>query len=113
MIGSIEEMHYYLKEQLKIADNTMYQELLTPQIDFILNVAEDTLIKMIAFPLYNPVPNFQISERVINSINTVLVDAKEIDTNVQSFDKNNVLYKLPINCKYFFNFYSRLFLTHN
>ena len=58
MLGSIEEMHYYFNEQLKAADNSTYQQFLVPQIDFLFNVAQDVYVKMIAFPLYNPIPKF-------------------------------------------------------
>lgn len=101
MLDSIEDMHYYFNEQLKAADNPMYQQFLVPQIDFLLNVAEDVYIKMIAFPLYNPIPKFELTSRVKNNIYTLVVDAKEKDTNVSKYDDNSYLYKIPENCKYF------------
>lgn len=101
MLGSIEEMHYYFNEQLKAADNSTYQQFLVPQIDFLFNVAQDVYVKMIAFPLYNPIPKFELTSRVRNNIYTLVVNAAVKDTNVTKYDDTSYLYKLPTDCQYF------------
>ena len=91
-------MHYYFNEQLKTADNEQYQELLVPQIDFLFNVAQETLIKMVAFPLYNPVPNFELTNRVKSIVRPLVVNSNTEDIKVVKYDDNSYLYTLPDNC---------------
>lgn len=83
---TIEEMTYYFNEQLKNADNESYQQYLQPQIDFILNVAQETFIKMIAFPLYNPYPTFEATNRVKNAITPLVMNTQSFDVIKQSTD---------------------------
>lgn len=97
---NIEEMHYYFDEQLKIADNSNYQELSVPQKDFLFNVAEEMYVKMIAFPLYNPLPKFELNDRLKNNIHTLVVNLNT-PQQVSKFDTDVYIYKLPEDCRYF------------
>ena len=96
----IVEMHYYFDEQLKIADNNLYQELDIPQKDFLLNVAEETYVKMIAFPLYSPALKFEITDRTRNNIQSIIVNSDQVETVFERKD-SSYLYKLPADCRYF------------
>lgn len=91
-------MRYYINEQLKNADNENFQELLIPQIDFILNVAQEHLIKMVAFPLYNPLPQFELTHRIKSILQPIVINSKTVDTNVVKYDNTSYLYKIPNDC---------------
>lgn len=69
---TIQEMHYDFKMKLNKIDSQQYRNLRIPEIDWLLNEAQEIFIKNVAFPR---VPNhlgFETSQRTVDDIRTIV-----------------------------------------
>lgn len=85
---NIKEMHYDFKMKLNKVDSQQYSNLLIPEIDWLLNEAQEYFIKTIAEPRFHTYHGFEKSQRNIDDIR-VLVRSN------QCFDVINNIVKLP------------------
>lgn len=71
---TIEEMHYDFKMKLNKVDSQQYKNLLIPEIDWTLNEAQELFVKMVAQPRIKSYLGFEMNQRNIDDIRTVVVD---------------------------------------
>lgn len=90
---TIKEMHYDFKKKLNKIDSQQNRNLLIPEIDWLLNEAQRIFVKLVAEPRLKSHLGFEISQRNIDDIRT-LVTNKCLDIH------NNVI-SLPIDYWYF------------
>ena len=100
----IDEMHYDLKLKLNKLDSNQYRNLLVPEIDWVLNEAETIFIKSIAQPRFRKNLGFEMNQRTIDDIRTVVVN--QVDTNgscvvATKLDDESYLAPLPDNYWFF------------
>ncbi len=70
----IRAMHYDLKVKLNKVDSQQYRNLRVPEIDWLLNEAQEVFIKMIAQPRIKNGFGFETSQRSIDDIRTIVVN---------------------------------------
>lgn len=69
---TIQEMHYDLKSKFNKVDSQKNRNLLIPEIDWVLNEAQEIFKKIVAFPRYRTLLGFETSTRNTESIRTVV-----------------------------------------
>lgn len=88
---TIEEMHYDFKVKFNKVDSQNNRNLLIPEIDWLLNEAQEIFVKAIAEPrLPNSYLGFETSQRTIDDIRTIVVPDVErtVTNNVASLPDN-------------------------
>lgn len=91
-------MHYDFKKKLNKVDSQKYRNLKVPEIDWTLNEAYNIFIKSIISPrTYNGL-GFEVGQRSINDIRTLVVNKHEVIPTV--FDSKSCTVGLPENYKY-------------
>jgi hypothetical protein len=70
------EMHYDFKQKFNKIDSNQNRDLLVPEIDWQLNEAQEVFVKMIAQPRLKSQLGFEINQRTIDDIRTIVVDQK-------------------------------------
>ena len=73
------EMHYDFKQKLNKIDSQKYRDLIVPEIDWKLNEAQEVFVKVIAQPRLQSQLGFEINQRTINDIRTIVIDQKPVD----------------------------------
>ena len=77
---TVGEMHYDFKKKLNKVDSQQYKNFLIPEIDWVLNEAQDLFIKMITKPRLRSYLGFEKNQRCIDDIrNIVIKDMKILD----------------------------------
>ena len=71
---TIEEMHFDFKMKLNKVDNQENRNLLIPEIDWILNEAQELFVKMIAKPRLRSNLGFEKSQRIIDDIKNIVIN---------------------------------------
>ena len=75
---TIQEMHYDVKMKLNKADSQQYRNLIIPQIDWILNEAQELFVKMIAEPRIASQYGYEIGQRTWMDIRSIVEEEKKI-----------------------------------
>ena len=70
---TIKEMHYDFKNKINKVDSQQYRGLRIPEIDWILNEAQEIFIKRVAFPRVTSLLGFEKSQRNIDDIRPIVV----------------------------------------
>lgn len=99
---TVGDMHYDLKMKFNKVDSQQYRNLLVPEIDWVLNEAQEVFIKMIAEPRLR-MPGLEMNQRTIDDIRTVVKD-QFIDGDgivPSDIDTSRWLVTLPSNYMYF------------
>lgn len=92
---TVQEMHYDFKMKLNKIDSEQYRNLRVPEIDWLLNEAQEFFIKSVAFPR---VPNhlgFETSQRTIDDIRTIVVDNKQLEKDLINSEDKQKVFVLP------------------
>jgi hypothetical protein len=92
---TVQEMHYDFKMKLNKIDSEQYRNLRVPEIDWLLNEAQEFFIKSVAFPR---VPNhlgFETSQRTIDDIRTIVVDNKQLKKDLINSEDKQKVFVLP------------------
>lgn len=90
------EMHYDFKQKLNKIDSQKYRNLLVPEIDWKLNEAQEIFVKAIAQPRLANQIGFEVNQRTINDIRTIVIDQKPADGIVPTvFDESSFIAILP------------------
>jgi hypothetical protein len=93
---TIGEMHYDFKQKLNAIDSQKYTGLKVPEIDWKLNEAQEVYVKIIADPEENSKIGFEVDQRSIDDIRTVVIDQQPADYIVaQVFDESSYFIPLP------------------
>ena len=91
---TIKDMHYDFKKKLNKIDSQQNRNLLIPEIDWSLNEAIEIFIKSIAEPRTKTYFGFELNQRSIDDIRTLVV-------NNQCLIVNNNIVTLPDNYLHF------------
>lgn len=78
---TIKEMHYDFKKKLNKIDSQQYKNLLVPEIDWVLNEAQELFVKMVAKPRMRSYLGFEINQRTIDDIRTLVVNNQCLDVS--------------------------------
>jgi hypothetical protein len=69
----IEDMHYDFKLKFNKVDSQSYRNLRVPEIDWILNEAQELFVKMVAKPRMKNSLGFETSQRTIDDIRPLVI----------------------------------------
>lgn len=75
----IKAMHYDYKKKLNKVDSQQHRNLRIPEIDWVLNEAQEIFIKLIAEPRLKNHLGFEVNQRTIDDIRTIVVSEKQSD----------------------------------
>ena len=90
---NIKEMHYDLKSKLNKLDSQQYRNLKVPEIDWKINEAIELFVKIVAEPKYGTRLGFEISQRVIDDIRSLVVNSETLTKGAE--DTETVVFSLP------------------
>jgi len=96
---NIKEMHYDFKQKLNKIDSQQYRNLKVPEIDWKLQEGIDLFTKIVAEPKYATRLGFETSQRVIDDIRTLVINAKSLvagDTTPLT-----AIFELPADYQYY------------
>ena len=88
-------MHYDIKMKVNKVDSQSYRNFLIPQLDWILNEAQELFIKMIAMPRnINSLSGFELNQRTIDDIKTLVreLDIIAPQSNIVPLPQNYMFY---------------------
>jgi len=90
------EMQYDYKQKLNKIDSQKYRNLKVPEIDWKLNEAQELLIKMILEPRLKSQVGFEMNQRTIDDVRTIVIDQKPADYITSlSYDSTSYITSLP------------------
>ncbi len=103
-------MHYDFKQKLNKIDSQKYRGLKEPEIDWKLNEGQEVFVKMVAEPRLQSQIGFEMNQRTIDDIRTIVVDQKPDEYIVPTeYDQSSYIATLPAN--YWFLVKTRIFAT--
>lgn len=100
---TIKEMHYDFKKKLNKVDSQQYRNLLIPEIDWVLNEAQNVFIDIVSEPRLRlrTQNGFETSQKNIDDIRTLVIpDLCSIISKTDTIPEYNIL-TLPENYRYF------------
>jgi hypothetical protein len=109
---TIREMHYDFKQKLNKIDSQKYRNLLVPEIDWKLNEAQEVFVKVVAEPRLKNGFGFEINQRTIDDIRTIVINQsldKKNCISATKFDEESYTVELPED--YWFHISSEVFGT--
>lgn len=94
------EMHYDFKQKINKVDSQQYRNLKVPEIDWKLNEAQEVFVKMIAQPRLKKQFGFEINQRTIDDIKTIVINqslskATPDCLSVTAYDNSSFLAVIP------------------
>jgi len=93
---TIKEMHYDYKQKLNKIDSQKFRGLKVPEIDWKLNEAQELIVKIIAQPRLNSQVGFEVGQRTIDDIRTIVLDQKPSEYLVAKvYDESSYIVGLP------------------
>jgi len=92
MANLTRNMHYDFKVKINKIDSQKYRNFRVPEIDWKLNEAQDILIRLIAFPRIFQGVSFEVNQRSIDDLRTIMVD--NLSLSAQKVD-NRYMFTLP------------------
>ncbi len=98
----IKGMHYDFKRKLNKVDSQHYQNLLIPQIDWVLNEAAEIFVKMTAFPRYRKALGFEKNQRTIDDIRLLVENENDPANQIAVVNK---IASLPANYWHYLSSY--------
>jgi hypothetical protein len=98
-------MHYDLKFKLNKVDSQQFRNLKVPEIDWALNEAQEVFIKNIAEPRTKNGYGFEVNQRSIDDIRTIVVNNLTPLPTIP-FDAKSNRVTLPVNYLYFLSGYA-------
>ena len=94
----IKEMQYDIKFKLNKIDSEQYKNFRIPELDWAINEAEEIFVKSIAEPRTSNYLGFEINQRTIDDIRTIVVN----DATIVPIKINNETYKVSLPQDYMF-----------
>lgn len=96
------EMHYDFKQKLNKIDSQKYRDLLVPEIDWKLNEAQEVFVKIVAQPRLGKRLGFEVNQRTIDDIRTIVVNQTLTNAlTLSSFDNSSFKGTLPTDYWFF------------
>ena len=95
---TIKEMQYDIKFKLNKIDSEQYKNFRIPELDWAINEAEEIFVKSIAEPRTSNYLGFEINQRTIDDIRTIVVN----DATIVPIKINNETYKVSLPQDYMF-----------
>lgn len=92
---TVQEMHYDFKMKLNKIDSEQYRNLRVPEIDWLLNEAQEFFIKSVAFPRVPNYLGFETSQRTIDDIRTIVVENKQLEKDLINSEDRQKVFVLP------------------
>lgn len=93
---TIREMHYDVKQKLNKLDSQKYRDLAVPEIDWNINEAQEIFAKMVAEPRVDNGLGFEVTQRSIDDVRTIVVDQKPTEYIVATlYDDTSYIVALP------------------
>lgn len=92
---TVQEMHYDFKMKLNKIDSEQYRNLRVPEIDWLLNEAQEFFIKSVAFPRVSNYLGFETSQRTIDDIRTIVVENKQLEKDLINSEDRQKVFVLP------------------
>lgn len=106
------ELQYDFKQKLNRIDSQKFRNLLVPEIDWKLNEAQELFAKMIAQPRLRSQYGFEINQRTIDDIRTIVIDQKKVDGAVPSvYDVSSFSYVITLPEDYWYYSSGRVYAT--
>lgn len=96
---NIKEMQYDLKLKLNKIDSSQYKNLLIPEMDWKINEAIDIITKNIAQPRYSQTQGFELNQRNIDDIRTLVLD--NVQRQVTRINEKTYFVTLPLNYMFY------------
>lgn len=107
---TVRGMHYDFKQKLNKIDSQKYRNLEVPEIDWKLNEAQEVFVKIVAQPSLANQLGFEVNQRSINDIRTIVVDQRPSEGITPTvFDSSSYIAELPED--YWFLVKSRILAT--
>lgn len=75
---NVKEMQYDIKFKLNKVDSEQYRNLKVPELDWVINEAYEIFVKSIAEPRTSNYLGFEINQRTIDDIRTIVVNDEKI-----------------------------------
>ena len=75
---NIRQMHYDFKKKFNKVDSQQNRNMLVPEIDWVLNEASEIIVKMIAQPRLKNQFGFELNQRSIDDIRTIVRTREEV-----------------------------------
>lgn len=98
------EMHYDFRQKLNLIDGQKNRGMKVPEIDTKLNEAQEVFVKIIAEPRFAKEIGFEVGQRTIDDIRTIVVNQKDSEAQVVTiFDTDSYLGVFPNNYQYYLN----------
>ena len=90
----IRSMHYDFKQKINKIDSHQYRNLRVPEIDWKINEAYEIYVKSIAEPRYRNHLGFEVNQRTIDDIRTIVLNDIEITSlsNLFTLPDNYMFY---------------------
>lgn len=105
----IRSMHYDFKQKLNKIDSQQYRNLRVPEIDWKLNEAYEVFVKSIAEPRYNNHLGFEVNQRTIDDIRTIVKNNVTILPFVANETlKPEVIFSIPSDYMFFISGYATI-----
>lgn len=98
---TIQEMHYDFKMKLNKIDSEQYRNLKIPEIDWLLNEAQEIFIKSVAFPRVQNHLGFESSQRTIDDIRTIVLENVLLSKDNTASDTKEKVFTLPIDYMFY------------
>ena len=95
----IRGMHYDFKQKLNKLDSNQNRSLLVPEIDWKLNEAIEVFVKLVAAPRTISGLGFEVNQRSIDDIRTLVVPNKELE--LIATEGNVYTFKIPDDYSHF------------
>lgn len=99
-------LQYDIKQKLNKIDSQQYRNLRVPELDWVINEAYELYVKLIAQPRVNNHLGFEINQRTIDDIRTIVVDNVIIPAT--PLDATSYTISLPANYMFFLNAYANI-----
>lgn len=107
---NIREMHYDFKQKFNSVDSQKDEDYLVPEIDWFLNESQEELVKLIANPRYKNEYGFEVDQRAIDDIRTIVINqTPQTAQAVSIFDTSSYIATLPTDYWWYLN--SKVYAT--
>lgn len=102
---TVKDMHYDFKVKFNSLDGQVSRGLKIPEIDWLLNRAQEAFIDAVAQPRTNPFVGFEMNQKAIDDLRTIVVDNYcknvRVFTSQNSSPNQNSIVSLPDDYMYF------------
>jgi len=107
---TIREMQFDFKMKYNSVDSQRDEDFEIPEMDWLLNEAQEVYVKMRANPKIGAEYGFEVNQRGIDDLRTIVIDQKKgVGQGVVAYDTGSVLAALPPD--YWFHLNSKVYAS--